>query len=185
MGFAVPETIVTNSADALIERLGAMKKDVAVKALDSFLIRVDDNEDAFFYTQRMALTELAEEDLREMPVIAQQYLAEKIDVRVTVVGDQCFAAKILVDGVGVAGDWRLAKRRALFEPFELSKDLSTRCVGLLDRLGLVFGAIDLAVQGEEEFFLEVNPTGEWAWLVNSCGFPIDRAIVQELTHGDS
>lgn len=40
--------------------------------------------------------------------------------------------------------------------------------------------IDLAKCGNRYYFLEINPTGEWAWLVDELGFPIDEALADEL-----
>jgi glutathione synthase/RimK-type ligase-like ATP-grasp enzyme len=36
---------------------------------------------------------------------------------------------------------------------------------LLEALGLNFGAIDLVESKGSYFFIEINPTGEWGWLV--------------------
>lgn len=52
---------------------------------------------------------------------------------------------------------------------------------LLKSLGLRFGGIDLAVSDGEYYFLEVNPTGEWAWLVDATALPIDEAIAGALS----
>ena len=49
--------------------------------------------------------------------------------------------------------------------------------------GLVFGAIDLALQDGKYYFLEINPTGEWGWLVDQAGLPIDEAIAEALLEG--
>jgi len=32
--------------------------------------------------------------------------------------------------------------------------------------------------------LEINPTGEWAWLVDSAKLPIDKAFAKCLTKTD-
>ena len=32
----------------------------------------------------------------------------------------------------------------------------------------------------EYYFIEVNPTGEWGWLVHTAGFEIQKAIVDAL-----
>jgi glutathione synthase/RimK-type ligase-like ATP-grasp enzyme len=43
-------------------------------------------------------------------------------------------------------------------------------------LGLFFGGVDLALVKDRYYFIEVNPTGEWAWLVDAAGLRIDTAI---------
>lgn len=177
LGFVVPRTVVTNSQPAHFDPTWQTTNYAAIKALDSFLLRMGNDEDAFFYTQRVAHEDLSDAALNSMPVIVQGYLEPKIDLRVTVVEQQCFTASVLIDGEGISGDWRLSKDRAKFEPFCLPDVIKQRCVALVRQLGLVFGAIDLARVGDDYYFFEVNPTGEWAWLVSQCDMPIDRAIV--------
>ena len=45
----------------------------------------------------------------------------------------------------------------LTQRYELPEEIATKCVQLTQALGLVFGAIDLAVQDETYYFLEINP----------------------------
>jgi glutathione synthase/RimK-type ligase-like ATP-grasp enzyme len=180
LGFHVPRSVVTNAAPPDDEQW--LRDDhVAVKALDSFVVRVQPDEDAFLYTQRINRVDLNDDVLSSMPVIVQEYFDTKIDLRVTVVGHCCFAASVLVDGKGISGDWRLTKNKAQFELFALPDVIRSRCIALVRELGLVFGAIDLVKVGDVFYFLEINPTGEWAWLVTQCGMPIDRAIADELS----
>lgn len=46
-------------------------------------------------------------------------------------------------------------------------------------MGLVYGAIDLAVSGDRFIFIEINPTGEWGWLDNPER-PLAKAIAAAL-----
>jgi glutathione synthase/RimK-type ligase-like ATP-grasp enzyme len=180
VGFAIPRTLVTNAAARSNEVLEYGRGSIAVKALDSFLLRVNQNEDAFFYTQAVAQSELCDSDLRAMPAILQEFLEPKLDIRVTVVGQRCFAASVLKDGKEIIGDWRILKDQVRFAAFPLPEAISSKCVALVHKLGLAFGAIDLAKKGDDFYFFEVNPTGEWGWLVTECGMPIDQAIADEL-----
>jgi glutathione synthase/RimK-type ligase-like ATP-grasp enzyme len=92
-------------------------------------------------------------------------LQPKLDLRVTVVGDEVFGYKILVKGQPARGDWRLNARSAIsYEKFDLDQDTADHCRALCRRLDLPFGAIDLAMTGDGISFIEINPTGEWAWL---------------------
>jgi glutathione synthase/RimK-type ligase-like ATP-grasp enzyme len=97
------------------------------------------------------------------------------------VGNAVHAVSITDKGSPVAGDWRRLKSEATFSVVSLPDDVRARCVRLVEILGLVFGAIDLAVVRDEYFFLEINPTGEWAWLVDTPGIPVDEVVAQTLT----
>jgi len=55
------------------------------------------------------------------------------------------------------------------------------CAQMLARLDLVSGAFDFIVSRDGDwFFLEVNPTGEWAWLEEFLGLPIRDAFIEVL-----
>lgn len=178
LGWDVLPTRVTNDAPP-DEWLGP-GAGLAMKALDTFLVRLE-GQDAFFYTRIAERSWLSRERLRVMPVILQQYAPEKLDVRVTVIGDHCLAASIHQGGAGVRGDWRLQKEAVDYEVFRLPSDVEARCIALVRSLGLVFGAIDLVYTNGRYYFLEVNPTGEWAWLSECLGFPIPQLLVDALT----
>ena len=163
-GFNVPETIVSNDAT----RIRQLFPDrLVVKSLDTVLLR--DGEDCLFtYTILNPDAELTDATVQTVPLLAQRALEFKADLRVTVVGADVFAVRILCEGRGIQGDWRIVPREDLeFQPFELSPDLSRCCLMLARRLGLSFAAIDLVESPESTFFIEVNPTGEWGWLSNS------------------
>jgi len=49
---------------------------------------------------------------------------------------------------------------------------------------LQFGAIDLAFCNDRYYFLEINPTGEWAWLVDAAKLPIDEEIATALIEAE-
>jgi glutathione synthase/RimK-type ligase-like ATP-grasp enzyme len=153
---------------------------VAVKGLDTVLLRVDGHE-IFGFTTFEASEKLESGAWRLAPATIQAALTDKLDIRVTVVEDQVFAASITVDGYPIAEDWRRRKRDAQFRRFDLPLETTERCRKLVRSLGLRFGAIDLALCDGEYYFLEINPTGEWAWLVDSAGLPIDEAIANALT----
>ena len=50
-------------------------------------------------------------------------------------------------------------------------------------LRLNFGAIDLIKQDNKYFFIEINPTGEWGWLVDERR-RIDKVIANWLIGND-
>lgn len=178
VGFDVPRTVITNHAKGitLAARGDAV---VAVKGLDTVLVRQDDVE-TFGYTSLLETASAENAYLASAPVVAQQALTNKIDLRVTVVGSRVFCCAVTHGDQPIHGDWRLAKSGARFQPYELPQDIAEKCIRLTKALDLVFGAIDLAVQDGTYYFLEINPTGEWAWLVDQSNLPIDEAIAANL-----
>ena len=178
IGFSVPRTAITNHASG-INAVAQGDQTVAIKGLETVLVRQDELE-TFGYTSLLETKDAEQAPLASAPLVAQQALKEKLDLRVTVVGDRVFCSSVTLQGLAIQGDWRLAKEGASFQRYEIPVDIQTKCVQLTQTLGLVFGAIDLALQDGTYYFLEINPTGEWAWLVDSSNLPIDRAIADKL-----
>lgn len=172
IGFAVPQTIIGNH---LAPQLAADSR-IAVKALDSFLIRREEH-DLFFYTTFVAPADVSADDLRAMPVILQRSIDAKVDVRVTVVGEDCFMAETTEP---VPGDWRLQKDHIGFRRVDCGEPVRSMCIALTKQLGLRYGAIDLARTSDGYWFFEINPTGEWAWLEEVFDGQISAAIAREL-----
>jgi len=137
----------------------------------------------FAYTSILKINELTEENTRQVPFFAQQAISEKTDIRVTVVGTSVWAHKILVNGEDTDGDWRLNKRDSLtYEPVGLPHEIEEKCIDLCKRLDLRFGGIDLMKTQDRYYFVEVNPTGEWAWLPGAAQTSAP-AIADYLIHG--
>lgn len=178
-GFITPSTVVTNAIPRPASALWDDTRTAALKALDSFLVRIG-GQDAFLYTRRVAAEALEQESFAQMPAILQHWLENKVDVRVTVVGSRCYPASITYDAKGLDGDWRTEKHRVEFKKYILPPDVANRCIELVRSLKLRFAAIDLACVDSTYYFLEVNPTGEWAWLLDPTGMRIDEAIADLL-----
>ena len=177
VGFDVPVTYCLNSERCLGKRLnGAV---IAIKGLDTVLVKTQTAE-RFGYTSLLPRKELEHSELREAPLVAQQALTDKLDLRVTVVENELWCASVTESGSGIRGDWRLKKSGISFTEYSLPEHVEAHCIELTRRLGLSFAAIDLALFDGRFFFLEVNPTGEWAWLQEEVQFPIGTKLAELL-----
>lgn len=173
-GFKCPTTFVSNCSQLPIN-----DDYYIVKSLDTGLLRIDDKE-AFIYSNKVPRHELANANLCLVPVIIQEYIEPKIDVRVTVIGNKIYPVKIMFNGQGIDGDWRMIKDKLEYIPIQLPDHINTACINVVRSLGLAFGGIDLLKQGDSYYFLEVNPTGEWSWLVPAAKLPIYEGICDYL-----
>ena len=181
LGFNIPRTSVSNSA-ASVQSVANGSDQLVVKGLDTVLVR-DGRTETFGYTNLLRPAEISQYDLKSAPAIFQEAIGNKLDLRVTVVGEVAWCAAVTVKGKPIIGDWRLAKNSAEFTDFALPDPIMRQCISLTQRLGLTFGAIDLAFSDGKYYFLEINPTGEWAWLQAGLGFPIANVISQTLIRG--
>ena len=181
LGFSVPNTVITN--DPAQVRDLAKSHALVGKAVSSGYIAGEGGNRAIF-TSRLQGHDL--EDLDELslaPVIFQEFVEKKVDVRVTVVGSAVFAAEILSQSRESSSvDWRATDDPNIrHRRHELPTRQVTLCRDILEALGLSFGAIDLALCPNGDYvFFEVNPNGEWVWIEDQLKFPISDAIAEWL-----
>lgn len=182
VGFLVPDTQLTNS-EKFINLIDPENKKIVVKGIDTVYLN-NGNHHAFTYTNVLNRDEVQQEDLSMAPVFLQKYITPKIDLRVTVIDNNVFAVSILENNQGIEGDWRLRKDNVTYNPIKLPQEIEQKCVRLVKALGLIYGAIDLVLTNDNYVFIEINPTGEWAWLVEQTKLKIDEAIVNSLLESD-
>ncbi len=176
-GFRVPRTEIVNEF-----RNSGLSRElprVIVKGLDTVLFE-EDGKEGFLYSETVDTDKLSDYTLDGSPCIVQELLEPKVDVRVTAVGQKMFAAEILRDGSGIKGDWRKGKETLAYEPLDLPQPIQRSLRAYLDHFNLNFGGIDLARVGNEYYFIECNPQGEWAWLSEALHWNLERELADWL-----
>jgi len=124
------------------------------------------------------------ENVRYAPVIFQEYVEAQYDVRVTVVGKGIFAAAIHASETAYPVDFRMDMGHATVEAVSLPAELELKLLALMERLGLVYGAIDLRRAPDGGYvFLEINPAGQWLFIEALTGLPIAAAMATLLMRG--
>jgi hypothetical protein len=217
VGLAVPHTLVTNDPQAVREFFEQCAGRVIFKPLLGFVTgrapdfsaqlkaafdgrfafppaysRPAEKEHRVAFTQLLSRDKLDEIDvLAACPAIFQEYVDKQVELRITIVGQQVFAAAIYSqDYPETRVDFR---RFALLPPekdvkhtvFDLPPVIRTRLLALMDRLGLVFGCMDMILTPAGEYvFLEVNASGQWGWIEHKTGMPITSALVDLLLTGE-
>jgi glutathione synthase/RimK-type ligase-like ATP-grasp enzyme len=119
--------------------------------------------------------------VRVAPVIFQEFIPAESDLRITAVGGKLFVAAIrsvVRDGLI---DFRMTVGDAALSAEQLPRAIADRLLALLERLGLVYGAIDMRRTPEGEYyFFEVNTAGEFLFIEDRTGQPIARAVADWL-----
>ncbi|MBX9787524.1 MAG: hypothetical protein K2Y37_01285 [Pirellulales bacterium] len=120
------------------------------------------------------------------PVMFQQFIKKRCDVRITIVGDAIFACRILSqERPSTRVDFRrfvnVPTETPHHQPFTLPPQIERSLRALMRRLGLRFGCIDMIVTEDDRYvFLEVNAAGQWGWIEQLTGMQISEAIADEL-----
>ena len=183
LGFEVPETLMTNDPDELLDFYRIHNGKVVTKAA---AVRVDPLVRGGYcgYTRRLHPRDLiAAHDVSLCPVTAQVYVEKRLELRVTIVGADLFAAEIHSQSTRQTRvDWRhYDDRYTVHQAHELPDPVARRCRELVDRMGLVYGAIDLVLTPDGRYvFLEINPNGEYQWIEDATGLPISDRIAKLL-----
>ena len=138
--------------------------------------------EAWSETRRLgeAETKIADAEIRLAPVIFQRHVAAVADLRVTIIGDEVFAAAVDVRGLGYDVDVRM-NLDARHVAHDLPDDIATMLRALMRRLGLMYGAIDLRLTADGRYvFLEINPAGQFLYVEQQTGQPITAALAALL-----
>jgi glutathione synthase/RimK-type ligase-like ATP-grasp enzyme len=119
--------------------------------------------------------------VRVAPVIFQEFIPAESDMRITAVGDTLFAAAIRSVARDGLIDFRMSVGDAALTAEPLPRHLTDRLRALLQRLELVYGAIDVRRTPDGEYyFFEVNTAGEFLFIEDRTGQPIARALADWL-----
>lgn len=181
IGFKVPTTLITSNASQIRDFYNKHEKEVIIKPIFNNRF-FDGRKNKLIFTNKLSTAHIEQiEDCTPLPSIYQEYIKKDYELRVTVVGSKVFSASVDSQS-SFAGkvDWR--KDRVMFKAHELPHDIQSKCLQLVQDLGLSFGAIDLVVDTKGDFvFLEINPNGQWAWLEMDANLPIADAIIEFLT----
>ncbi|GLQ89127.1 ATP-grasp domain-containing protein [Dyella flagellata] len=187
VGFRVPKTLITNQFDA-VRSFVTGTRSIVKHFAPHYFMRRDHSQLRVVGTSEVG--ELMDIDPRSVeiaPAIYQERVDKSYEVRLTVVGDKLFPAKIFSDDGDAFLDWRseLGKAHCKVAPCKLGPQVEQSALRLMRRLNLEYGCIDLAVSKLDEiYFLEVNPGGQFLFIEDLIPeYPILHAFCSLLAQG--
>lgn len=174
LGLRVPDTLMTNDADAARAFVDKHAGRVVHKVVKT-------PRDRFVGTRKWHPDDDAElKWLHLTPTFFQELIVARYELRITIVGRRIFAAEFEV-GADVSD-----ARSLLDVPFErhrLPQEVEALLLKLMDELGLQYGTIDLKrCENGEYVFLEINPQGQFLYVEIKTGMPITQAMAELLAH---
>lgn len=188
IGLNVPNTLFSNDA-AEIRKFIAANAPVIVKTFDAHVWSTDENRSVFGTSVSIldSAAELNDASLMVCPAIYQRLVEKVCDIRVTIIGNKLFPAKLVSSKGGALLDWRPSTFTSdlVYEPTELPAALEQQLLVLQEKLGLVFGCVDLAVDRMGNyFFFEVNQGGQFLFVEELLpSLPLLRAFSAMLAQG--
>jgi glutathione synthase/RimK-type ligase-like ATP-grasp enzyme len=180
VGLNIPATIITNDPKEARKFYNSCDGDIVLKPLHHHRIEVNDKV-YFIYTHVVADQDLLGfDDLIYAPCILQKRLHKQYELRVTVVGEQVFAAEIDSQSTinGREDMHRCPISNLPKKAVKIENILRECCIKLLKSFGLKYGAIDFVMDKDNIlYFLDLNPTGDWYWIEQTTKLPITQAMV--------
>lgn len=169
-GIRVPETLITNDPDALVEFYEALEKKVIFKPVRGWA-----------HTEMLSDDDLVPERLETLyksPVKLQEFVPGT-DIRAYLVKDELFAMEIRSSTLDFRED-----REAARVPLTLPDAVVEDCKTVARTLDLVFTGIDLRRTPDGEYvFFEANPTPVFLLDETASGYPIGDRLVDVLMAG--
>ncbi|WP_331718731.1 ATP-grasp ribosomal peptide maturase [Streptomyces sp. NBC_00212] len=174
-GFQLPPTLITSDPDAARAFIKGQGP-VIYKPLAAPLYRDADGVSCTVTVDEVTADEI-DDTVSGTVHLFQQRVDKVADVRVTVIGDHVFSVRIDSDLL----DWRTDYDRLTYTPVPPPDGLTAALFRYLRAFGLVFGAFDFAIDHDGTWwFLECNPSGQWAWLEPETGLPMVAAMADLL-----
>jgi glutathione synthase/RimK-type ligase-like ATP-grasp enzyme len=167
-GFAIPETCITNDPD-LLREFAFLYNPLIYKSISSVRSIVS------------SLDEKSASKMQSLQYLPTQFQRkiEGLNVRVHVVGRRAIATQILSS----ATDYRYAFQEntpAKFKKYELTMELRKRCIQITRISGLSFVGIDLLINPDKVYCLEINPSPGYSYYQEATGQPISEALADFL-----
>ena len=194
VGFDIPETLITNDPTTAMDFYSLHEGNIIVKGLNHHDLVVGNK---LYSTYARPVSDLQllirEGGLAAAPCVWQQKITKRSELRITVIGENVFAAELGSRVLGEKNPHNVDIHHYLSDsnfPIKkvdrLSDKIVDGCIKLAKSLGLEYAAIDFAIDREDyddddanitkAIFLEVNPTGEWYWIESKTGLRMTDAM---------
>jgi glutathione synthase/RimK-type ligase-like ATP-grasp enzyme len=186
VGFSVPDTLYTNDPQKIRDFIRDHGGIAVYKPFRGVVWR-DANYSWAPFTSAVTEATLVDSELLQLvPGIYQELIPKAYEIRITAMGRQLFAAKILSQETESGKlDWRKSYSDLRMEPLELTPELSSLCLSLMSRLDIVFGCFDIVVTPQgDHFFLEVNEMGQFLFVERLTDLPLLDAFSEFLLSAD-
>lgn len=192
MGFLVPDSLTTNAPEDVLAFKHGLAGDMIFKSLSDPMLAGGELEPEQRSNGGLGTTIVDDDMLRNVEAVGQlhchfqRYIPKQYELRVTVIGERVFAAKIhSQDDARTAVDSRDMSAPVRYEAAQLPDELRRRCVAFVRSYDLRYGALDLIVTpGGEVVFLENNPAGQFLYIEQLIPeFRMIDAMAETLVEG--
>ena len=175
VGISVPKTLIASSADRVIEELGDR---FVVKPLTLGLYWSPDGARSV-YTTALDKRTAQNLDFGGVPFMAQELIEAEEHYRIVTVLDRVWVNRLSADGRPL--DWRRQEEAHRGWIATADAECANAALLLSRTMGVGYSSQDWLVRGDERFFIDLNPGGQWLFLPATVGESISMAIARFLT----
>ncbi|TET20271.1 ATP-dependent carboxylate-amine ligase [Candidatus Bathyarchaeota archaeon] len=189
LGFRTPHTLVTNNPTSACDFFGKYGGKMIAKPLRESHFSTCKGS-SIIYTNVVTKNIMQSiSSVKYSPVIFQDYIPKKVEIRVNVFGSEVYATEIHSQKAvkeKTRNDWRRGLALDVPHlPHMLPADIEDRCRTIVRNYGLKFAAIDMILTPSNSYvFLEMNPNGQWAWIEPLTKQPLRKALIDLLIKGE-
>jgi len=188
VGLTVPPSLITNDADEIADFYHRHDGDIIFKSFTGGFWSKGDGRQAKGVTARVTEDHLRRRDsLAAAPGIFQKRLPKRDELRITVMGKSCFAARLDSQSLPEAEtDWRAGGFNVPLDWIDMPENLEQACLRYMEAAKLHYASFDfIRTPAGETVFLEVNQTGQFLWKEVSCpAMPLLEAFSAFLASAD-
>jgi glutathione synthase/RimK-type ligase-like ATP-grasp enzyme len=188
LGLEIPDTLIGNDPDELLRFYRDHDGQVISKLASPPLNRDFLDPLCVRYTEVISHRDLTHYRAARLgPVIVQGYVPKKVELRITLIGDDIFPVEIHSQRTRrTQHDWRHYDHdNTPLHPHPLPAEVEARLRALMRHFGLSYGAIDMIVTPDDRYvFLELNPNGQFLWIEQLTGLPMSDALCDLLQSGE-
>lgn len=185
IGWDIPPTLIANDSEEVGRFIGK-HREVVVKTLYNQFI-ISGGEYRSFFAHPIGREDLKYlGDIKLCPCIFQKNINKALELRITVIGNNVFAAALDTQSLESAKtDWRRAVVGHIpCRAFELSSEIIQKSLDLVKEFRLNFSTMDVILTPEGEYvFLDLNPNGQWLWVESETGMPMAECFANLLAGG--
>lgn len=200
LGFRVPRTLITNDPEQVRqfyeECHGQMIYKTQVAPVLDWATREPGppggEEEAgvpMIYTTLITQEHLdVLETVRTAPCQFQELIPKRLELRVTIIGDDIFVCEIhSQEDERTSLDWRHYEAPIPYKKGSLPPEVAAKCFAMMKSYGLNYSAFDLILTPEGEYvFIENNPAGQCFFIQDYIPeFKMVEAVASYLLRGNA
>ncbi|WP_281979556.1 grasp-with-spasm system ATP-grasp peptide maturase [Tenacibaculum mesophilum] len=187
VGLKIPDTIITNNYDDVVQFFLKSKNGLISKAIhEAYADKSNIGEDFWISNKTISINSLGEIPNSFGPSIFQENIQKKYEIRVFFLDGDFYSSCIFSQSnEKTKVDFRNydQKRPNRITPYKLPEKVENKIKKLMSILDLNTGSIDLIKNKKNQYvFLEINPVGQFGFVSRSCNFNIDSEIYNYLNN---